>query len=38
MLMSFRNLILAGGLALAMYAAARDTYNFNSDWRIDKHT
>ena len=35
--MSFRNLILAGGLALAMNAAARDTYNFNSDWRIDKH-
>ena len=35
--MSFRKLILAGGLALAMNAAARDTYNFNSDWRIDKH-
>lgn len=31
----FRNLFVVGGIALAMNAAARDTYNFNSDWRIE---
>ena len=28
--------MVVGGLALALNAAARDTYNFNSDWRIEK--
>ena len=37
MRMFFRNLMIVGGVALAMNAEARDTYNFNSDWRIDKH-
>ena len=29
-------MMVVGGLALALNAAARDTYNFNSDWRIEK--
>ena len=32
----FRNLFIVGGIALAMNAEARDTYNFNSGWRIEK--
>lgn len=28
--------MVVGGLALALNAAARDTYNFNSGWRIEK--
>ena len=28
--------MVVGGLALALNAAARDTYNLNSDWRIEK--
>ena len=31
-----KNLLIIGGIALAANAAARDTYNFNSNWRIDK--
>ena len=33
----FRQLLIVGGLAAAASATARDTYNFNSNWRIDKH-
>ncbi len=33
----FRQLLIVGGLATAAGATARDTYNFNSNWRIDKH-
>ena len=33
----FRQLLIVGGLATAASATARDTYNFNSNWRIDKH-
>ena len=29
-------MMVVGGLALALNAAARDTYNFNSGWRIEK--
>ena len=36
MTVSLRTLLLAGGVAVALNAAARDTYNFNSDWRIEK--
>ena len=36
MMTIFRSLMVVGGLALALNAAARDTYNFNSDWRIEK--
>ena len=35
--MFFRQLLIAGGLAVVASAMARDTYNFNSNWRIDKH-
>ncbi len=35
--MFFRQLLIAGGLAVVASATARDTYNFNSNWRIDKH-
>ncbi len=30
----FKQLLIAGGLAVAVSTAARDTYNFNSNWRI----
>ncbi len=33
----FKQLLIVGGLAFAVNSAARDTYNFNSNWRIDKH-
>lgn len=32
----FRTLFVVGGIALSMNSLARDTYNFNSDWRIEK--
>ena len=33
----FKQLLIVGGLAFAVNSTARDTYNFNSNWRIDKH-
>ncbi len=33
----FKQLLIVGGLTFAVNSAARDTYNFNSNWRIDKH-
>ena len=33
---SLKHLMLAAAMATATAAQARDTYNFNSDWRIDK--
>ena len=32
----YKHLLVAGGLAVCIGANARDTYNFNSDWRIEK--
>ena len=32
----FKQLLIVAGLLLATNATARDTYNFNSDWRIGK--
>ena len=34
---SFKQLLILASLATATNAAARDTYNFNSAWHIDKH-
>lgn len=35
-IVNYRQLILSALVATAIGAEARDTYNFNSDWRIDK--
>ncbi len=34
---TLRQLLIGCALALTATATARDTYNFNSNWRIDKH-
>ena len=33
----FKSILIAGCIAAAGTVQARDTYNFNSNWRIDKH-